>query len=130
MRKTTLSPSVRLASVLLAAYVLLLAMAGPLAVPDFAERQPYHTHVYLDQQTLGASHDHAHEGDSGDNRIVFLPTTAYDATVSVTTLTMAFLAVLVIPAVLLTAARLSSFGRLAVRAWAPLPETPPPRIAV
>ncbi len=130
MDKTLVSPWGRLASALLVGYVLFLAMAGPLTVPGFAERQPYHGHVYLDQQAAGTSHDHSYEGGSGDSGIVFLPTNAYDTTVSIIILSMAFLAALVIPAVRLMAARLSSFEQLALRAWAPLPETPPPRISV
>lgn len=129
MSKTLISPWGQLSSVLLAGYVLFLGMAGPLAVPGFAERQPYHSHVYLDQQTVGPSHDHSYEGGNHDG-IVFLPSGAYDTSVSVITLSTAFLITLVVPAVHLVAARLSSFGRVAVRGWAPLPETPPPRIAV
>lgn len=58
-RQLCRSPRARALAALLMAYAVLLPVYGPLIDPTFAERQPFHQHVYPNGYVV--SHVHAHE---------------------------------------------------------------------
>jgi hypothetical protein len=64
--------SVLTALALLAAGLLLTGVAGPLADPHFAERQPGHGHIYTGGEGVPHTHDASGLASSGEG-VVYLP---------------------------------------------------------